>query len=561
MSKEYSFNKAEINKMPRSSFRLDQNIKTTFNVGKLIPFYVQEILPADTFDLTTSAIIRTSTVLKPVMDNLILDYYYFYVPNRIMFDEWKNLMGESVDAWDDANDYQTPIIDLQGEFGEELDIGSVGDYMGIPTEYDYGLTNSVAVPGCQINSLPFRAYAMIYNEWFRDQNLIDPLLILYDTDPTQDIAIMSGQPLNVAKYHDYFTSCLPSPQKGDSVYIPWDDILLPVVATATTHGLKTGSTPAPAPAKSVDATSGAATGTNKTMGVESSSGNLALITNTPTLAGGYQTFSNLWADSNVTGATTGTTTINALRLAFQIQKIYEKDARGGTRYVEILKSHFGVISPDARQQRPEFLGGGTQTLGMQQVTQTAGTTNGSSLGVGNLSAFSFTGHTKKGFVKSFTEHGFILGLAVVRWKPTYAQGIQKFWLRHERFDYYDPSLAHIGEQPVYKTELMAGIGDQITAEVFGYQEAWADYRYNPNRVSALFRPYVTGSLGIWNYADDYVAEMSLNQAFIEIDETNIDRTLAVASSVSHQIIADIYLSIKATRPMPLFSVPGLIDHF
>jgi len=558
MRSGHNFNTAEMSNIERSKFKLDQNIKTTFNVGKLIPFYVQEILPADTFDLKTHAVIRTSTVLKPVMDNLILDYYYFYVPNRIMFNEWKNLMGESVDAWDDPNDYEVPHLNLDTDLASALDIGSVGDYMGLPSEFDYSTATATARPQLDINMLPFRAYAMIYNEWFRDQNLIDPLPIDYDDTVTNDQAIMEGAPLAVAKYHDYFTSCLPTPQKGDSVYIPWDDILLPVVATTSAHGVKATIN---APTKIVDATSSVPIGTTITLGGQTTTGNLSNINNTPTIAGSNLTFSNLWADSEVTGASTGTTTINALRLAFQIQRIYEKDARGGSRYVEILKSHFGVISPDARQQRPEFLGGGSQPLGIQQVPQTAGTTDGSSLGVGNVSAFSYTAHSAKGFTKSFTEHGFILGLCVVRWKPIYAQGIARFWNRLERFDYYDPSLAHIGEQPVYKTELMAGIANLITADVFGYQEAWADYRYNPARVSGLFRPYVTGSLGIWNYADDYTAEMSLNQAFVEVDPTTIDRTLAVASTVSDQIIADIYLEIKATRALPLYSVPGLIDHF
>jgi hypothetical protein len=476
-----------------------------------------------------------------------------------MFDEWKNLMGESVDAWIDANAYECPKIDLKVDVAAALDIGSVGDYMGIPAEFDWSTLTAAAGNQQEINCLPFRAYAMIYNEWFRDQNLIDPLLVHYDTTNTRDQAIMEGGPLSVAKYHDYFTSCLPSPQKGDSVYIPWDDILLPVNAYSTEHSL--GGAYTPNEAIIVDKDTSAKPAASSTLGAQLTTGKMSLISNSPTLATSKQTFSNLWADSEVIGATTGAPTVNALRLAFQIQRIYEKDARTGTRYVEVLKSHFGVVSPDARQQRPEFLGGGSQTLGMQQVTQNAGTTDGSSLGVGNVSAFSFTALSKKGFTKSFTEHGFVLGLAVVRWKPVYAQGIQKFWNRLERFDYYDPTLAHIGEQPVNKTELMAGIGNLITSEVFGYQEAWADYRYNPARVSGLFRPYVTGTMAIWNYADDYTAEMSLNQAFIEVDEETIDRTLAVASTTTDQIIADIYLDIKATRAMPLFSVPGMLDHF
>lgn len=560
MKNKFSFNTAQMTKMPRSRFKLSQNIKTTFNVGKLIPFFVQEILPGDTFKLNTSAILRTSTVLKPVMDNLILDYYYFYVPNRIMFNEWKNLMGESVDAWDDANSYQNPTIKLWDDYAAVLNVGSVGDYLGIPpADYSQGL-GADCEDGLTINSLPFRAYSLIYNEWFRDQNLIDPLLILYDDDVTQDMAIMSGSPLNAAKYHDYFTSCLPSPQKGDSVYIPWDDVLLPVIAKSSEHNNAVGGV-SPVPVVVEDSSSGNKPGANVTLGAVTTTGALGYITNSPTLAATSQTFANLWADSNVTGSVIGSPTINALRLAFQVQKIYEKDARGGSRYVEILKSHFGVISPDARQQRPEFLGGGSQVLGIQQVPQTAGTTDGSSLGVGNVSAYSFTGHTKHTFEKSFTEHGFILGICVVRWKPTYAQGIAKFWNRLTRFDYYDPSLAHIGEQPVRKTELAASNFTDLDNEVFGYQEAWADYRYNPNRVSGLFRPYVAGNIAIWNYADDISGEPTLNQAFIEVDETTIDRTLAVASTVTDQIIADIYLDITATRPMPLFSVPGLIDHF
>ena len=553
--------------LSRSTFRRNHSVKLSYNVGDIIPFYVDEVLPGDTFQLKTSMVSRMQTLLTPMMDNLYIDTYFFFVPNRIVWQHWKELMGENTEsAWIPTVEYSVPQITAPvGGWN----IGTIADYFGIPTGID----------NLSVNALPFRAYALIMNEWFRDENLSDPLDIpVNDATVTgvnsgnyiTDVA-KGGLPYKAAKYHDYFTSCLPSPQKGPDVTIP--------VAAATNIPVRTLSDLVPNPGTNplsfVPYTANLYDGNNQnphdvtvSRFAGSDSGNYSGSFNADKinmpLYGVTSTYSdfgdpivpnNLWA---VNDGAVSAATINQLRMAFQIQKLYEKDARGGTRYIEVIKSHFGVTSPDARLQRPEYLGGNRIPVNINQVVQSSGTqADGTPLG--DTAAFSVTTDVHGDFIKSFVEHGFILGLMVARYDHTYQQGLERFWSRKDRFDYYWPVFANIGEQAVLNKEIYA-TGQATDNEVFGYQEAWADYRYKPSRVCGEMRSKAQASLDVWHLADDYSSLPALSDSWIREDKTNVDRVLAVTSSVSNQMFADIYVQCKATRPMPVYSIPGLIDH-
>lgn len=529
----------------RSTFRRDHSVKLSFNVGDVIPFYVDEVLPGDTFQVKTSMVARLQTLLTPMMDNLYLDTYFYFVPNRIVWQHWRELMGENTQsAWIPTTEYSVPQVTAPSG---GWSIGSIADYMGIPT----GIEN------LSVNALPFRAYALVMNEWFRDENLSDPLNIPVDdatlvgsngTNYITDV-VKGGMPFRAAKFHDYFTSALPAPQKGPDVTIPVSPgTNYPVVplADSVPEGLIKDQI---YNASFVHGTPGLAT-----------LGFLANGQQDPTYAGGststgYPIINNLWAinDGSVSAAT-----INQLRMAFQIQKLYEKDARGGTRYIEILKSHFGVTSPDARLQRPEYLGGNRIPVNINQVVQSSATqSDGTPLG--DTAAFSVTTDVHGDFIKSFVEHGFVIGIMVARYDHTYQQGLERFWSRRDRLDYYFPVFANIGEQPILNKEIYAQ-GTEQDNEVFGYQEAWADYRYKPSRVAGEMRSKAPTSLDVWHLADEYTQLPKLSDAWIREDKTNVDRVLAVTSSVSNQMFADLYIQCKATRPMPVYSIPGLIDH-
>lgn len=526
----------------RSQFDRSSSVKTSFNVGDVIPFYLDEVLPGDTFKVKTSKVVRLQTLLTPMMDNIYLDTYFFFVPNRLVWNHWKEFNGENTEsAWLPTTEYEIPQITSPATDGWK--VGTVADYFGIPT----------GVPGLSVNALPFRAYALIMNEWFRDENLSDPLVVPLD-DATvagvntgayiTDVA-KGGLPFVASKYHDYFTSCLPAPQKGPDVTIPVAaSENLPVVPLAKNvdSSLLTGSL-----TKFIDPADGTSAGS----GMASESGGL----NISRQNGFNVNFSNLWA---VQSGVAAAATINQLRMAFQIQKLYEKDARGGTRYTEILKSHFGVTSPDARLQRPEYLGGNRIPININQIVQQSATTEGSTP-QGNPVGLSLTTDNHSDFTKSFTEHGFILGLMVARYDHTYQQGLDRMFSRKSRFDYYWPVFANIGEQAVYNKEIFAQ-GSDADDEVFGYQEAWADYRYKPNRVTGEMRSSYAQSLDVWHLADDYSALPSLSDSWIREDKSTVDRVLAVQSSVSNQLFADIYVENRCTRPMPMYSIPGLIDH-
>lgn len=528
----------------RSRFDRNSSHKTSFNVGELIPFYVDEVLPGDTFDITSSKVVRLQTLLTPMMDNVYLDFYWFFVPNRLVWSHWREMNGENTQsAWYQQIDYQVPKVEIS--YSVDTLYGTVFDYMGIPTHLT---TGTLAV-----NAMPFRGYGLIYQEFFRDQNLVDPENIyIGDNSDSPQPSVNGGRnylykPYLVSKYHDYFTSCLPSPQKGPDVFAPGtSQDFAPVSSLSTPHDLFDTSG-----MHFVSASSGSAFSNNRVLALDSSVSRGAI---TDSFAGGTITSpDNLYA--KLSGIDIGIN-ISDLRLAFQVQKLYEKDARGGTRYIELLKSHFGVTSPDARLQRPEYLGGNRVPININQVIQS---NQSDDTPLGHTAAMSVTSDVHSDFTKSFTEHGFIFGLCVARYDHTYQQGLERFWSRNDRFDYYWPVFANLSEQAVLNKEIYVS-GSSVDDEVFGYNEAWADYRYKPSRVSGEMRSDAALSLDSWHLADYYFSKPSLSQGWIEEDGETVDRVLAVTSQVSNQIFMDVYVKNRTTRPMPLYSIPGLIDH-
>lgn len=554
----------------RSTFDRSSGHKTTFNAGKLVPIYVDEVLPGDTFEMKTSAIIRGSTPIFPVMDNANLDIYFFFVPNRLVWDHWKEFNGENTTSkWEQTVEYSipqmAPPLSTETVPTEGWEKGTLADYMGIPTKVGPGAAQANAQ--WTVNHLPFRAYCLIWNEWFRDQNLQDPVLIDKGDSQTNgrhlipegnsitfenQAALQGANLLPVNKYFDYFTGALPEPQKGPDVLLPLGS-LAPVITNQTSNPGITGNSPE----MKFVSNQNLKDQKNVIIGPTGGGGGSLLTgqTTTETISGKLIP-SNLVTDlSNATSAT-----INELRLAFQLQRLYERDARGGTRYIEIIKSHFGVTSPDARLQRPEYLGGERIPINIDQVIQTSATTEGTTP-QGNTAAYSLTGSQGSYFKHSFVEHGYVLGLACVRTEHTYQQGLEKIWNRKNRFDFYWPALANIGEQAILNKEIYLQANKGTNEEAFGYQEAWAEYRYKPSRVSSAFRSNITsGSLDAWHYADYYEELPKLSAEWVQETYKNVDRTLAVQSALEDQYIADFWFKCKCTRPMPIYSIPGLIDH-
>jgi len=518
--------------IPRSKFDCQSAHKTTFDAGYLVPVYVDEVLPGDTFNLKMTAFARLSTPLYPIMDNMVMDSFFFFVPNRLVWDNWQRFMGQQ-DNPDDSIDFVVPQqTSPEGGYA----IGSLQDYMGLPTVGQMD-------PAKTIDHGAFwtRGYNLIWNEWFRDENLQDSVLV-YKGDVTDTTAAANYELLRRGKRKDYFTSALPWPQKGDAVTLPLGS------QAPIKYNPNFGSGGTAADGKFVVSS---ATPTGDGDWAYGATPNLSTAT-TPA-SSRY----NIYADlSEATAAT-----INQLRQSFQIQKLLERDARGGTRYTEIIRSHFGVISPDARLQRPEYLGGGSTPININPIAQTsASAASGTNTPLGTLASMGTALAHNHGFTQSFVEHGIIIGLVSIRADLTYQQGLSKMWSRETRYDFYFPAFAMLGEQAVLNKEIYV-TGNDTDNDVFGYQERWAEYRYYPSRISGLFRSTATGTIDAWHLAQKFTTLPTLNDTFIA-DTPPVERVVAVGAAANgKQFIFDSFFDVKKARPLPMYSVPGLIDHF
>lgn len=524
----------------RAKFQRNFNLLTTMNESDLVPIYLDEVLPADTFKINLNALVRMATPLYPVMDNAYMDFYFFFVPARLLWKHFQNLMGQNDSTfWAETTEYTTPVTTAP-EGG--WNVGTLADYFGIPT----------GVSGLKVNSLPFRAYAKVWNEWFRDENLQQPVTQSMEDTTTAGVntgtnltdAEAGGMPLKVCKYKDYFTSCQPSPQKSA------EPVQLPLTGAAGIYAYSDKELKNKTETIINSFTSQTDFGGTTNQRIY----DIQLWTSEPEQIyvgdGAEKKQYHLGADLTKVEATT----INELRQAIAVQHIFERDARTGTRYKEILKGAWGVTSPDARLDRSEYIGGHRMPINVNQVIQTSSTDSTSPQG--NTGAYSMTTLSRNMCTYSATEHGYVLGLAAIRVDHSYQQGLSRLWTRNTRFSYYDPMLANLGEQAVLNQEIYAQ-GKPQDEEVFGYQEAWADYRYRTNMVTSEMRSTYKQTLDAWHYADKYDALPTLSSSWIKEGTENIDRTLAVQSSNSHQFICNFYYEQAWTRPMPIYSVPGI----
>lgn len=557
----------------RSVLDMSHGVKTTFNAGRLIPFDWIEVLPGDTWKITSSKVIRAQTMLAPIYDNLYLDTYWFFVPSRLVWDHFEEFMGANKSsAWIPQVEYQVPtIVPPEGGFA----INTIADYLQYPTLTTWSADDPLAP-----SVLPIRCYAKICDDWFIAETVSDPLNIpTGDANQTgtngdsyiNDVA-NGGMPFKVARFHDYFSSCLPSPLRASENVSIGSPLVnrLPVISTSDFHdggskGIALGPL-VPAGQGSEIMQHGNLIKQGNTTATGFGANDLktspGMINDVPDATLGfsniesYPNFVNLWVDT--TQDTAFSFTVNELRLAFQLQKFYEKAARAGSgRYIEILKAHFGVTSPDARLQRSEYLGGNRIPISIHEVTNTSQSEQDF---LGDIGAKVASSDVHQDVEWSSTEHGYILGVMCVRYDNSYPQGMKRALMRRKFSDFYWPVFANIGEQPVYDAEIYATADTIHDASVFGYQEAYADYRFSVSTCTGEMRPGIPNTLASWHLADYYTEKPTLSDGWMRVSESNVDRTLAVTSQIANQFFADIYLEKIATRPMPVYSVPGLIDH-